>query len=97
MLLRRLGHHVVQVSTVAQGIGHLLGQDYVIVDLTLPDGVGITLLEQIRKHRWPIRVAVATGTTDPALLEQAESFEPELLLRKPIDVLSLLEWVGGPN
>ena len=96
-LLRRLGHHVVEASTVAQGIDQLPGQDYAILDLSLPDGVGISVMEQIREHAWPIRVAVATGSSDDALIEHAESLEPELFLRKPIDVLSLLEWVSRPN
>ena len=94
-LLTRRGHDTVAVGTVADGIAKLNGQACAIVDLNLPDGVGTTVLERIRTEGRPIRVAVATGTNDAALLSDAARHRPDLLLRKPYDVNVLLEWLDS--
>lgn len=94
-LLTRRGHHAVAVGTVADGLAALDGQGFAILDLNLPDGLGTTVLAQIRADRRPIRVAVATGTSDAILLADAEKHRPELLLRKPYDVNALIKWLDS--
>ena len=94
-LLTRRGHHVVAVGTVAGGLIELDGQGFAILDLNLPDGLGTTILERIRADGRPIRVAVATGTSDAALLSAAGRYTPDLVLRKPYDVNVLLEWLDS--
>ena len=91
------GHRVVAVATVAEGLAELDGQDCVILDLNLPDGLGTRVLERIRAEKRPIRVAVTTGSTDDAVLADVRLLKPELLLLKPIDVKVLLAWVAGPD
>jgi DNA-binding NarL/FixJ family response regulator len=69
------------------------GQTCAILDLNLPDGLGTVILERIREEERPIRVAIATGTTDLDLLSEAERHGPDLVLRKPVDLNALLEWL----
>ena len=94
-LLTRRGHHTVAVGTVADGLAALDGQGFAILDLNLPDGLGTTVLAQIRADGRPIRVAVATGTTDAVLLADAEELHPDLLLQKPYDVNALIKWIDA--
>ena len=94
-ILTRRGHHTVAVGTVNRGLAELDGQGFAILDLNLPDGVGTTVLAQIREEGRPIRVAVATGTTDPTLLAAVEKCQPHLLLRKPYDMNVLIAWLDS--
>jgi CheY-like chemotaxis protein len=92
-VLHRFGYDAAAASTVAEGLAQLDGQACAIIDLNLPDGVGTTILERIRAEQRPIRVAVATGTTDDDLLTEALSHRPDVILRKPFDVAALLKWL----
>ena len=92
-LLGRLGYQTVAVGSVAEGLAVLDGQACAILDLNLPDGLGTVILERIREEQRPIRVAVATGTSDLGLLSDAERHRPDLVLRKPVDLNALLEWL----
>jgi len=94
-ILNRRGHPTVAVGTVANGLAELDGQGFAILDLNLPDGLGTAILEQIRADRRPIRVAVATGTTDAALIADAERLRPDLILRKPYDMNVLIKWLDS--
>jgi len=92
-LLGRLGYQTVAVGSVAEGLAVLDGQACAILDLNLPDGLGTIILERIREEERPIRVAIATGTSDLGLLSDAERHRPDLVLRKPVDLNALLEWL----
>lgn len=92
-LLGRFGYHTVAVGSVAEGLAVLDGQACAILDLNLPDGLGTVILERIREEERPIRVAIATGTSDLGLLSEVERHRPDLVLRKPVDLNALLEWL----
>lgn len=92
-LLTHLGYHTVSAGNVAEGLAQLNGQQFAILDLNLPDGLGIQILEQIRINKRPMRVAIATGSRDEHLLSEAQTYRPDLLLRKPINVNVLLAWL----
>jgi two-component system cell cycle response regulator CtrA len=92
-LLTHLGYRTVSAGTVAEGLAQLNGQQFAILDLNLPDGHGTQILERIRINNRPMRVAIATGATDEALLSKAQGYRPDLLLRKPINVNVLLAWL----
>lgn len=95
-ILTNLGHRpVVGAGTLAEGMALLDGHAFVILDLNLPDGVGTKLLARIRREGHPIRVAVASGTTDGALFAEAERLGPDLVLRKPINLHTLLQWLNS--
>jgi CheY-like chemotaxis protein len=92
-LLTHLGYRTVEATTVAEGLAVLNGQQFAIVDLNLPDGAGTAILKRIRAENRPMRVAVASGTSDENLWAEAQSYKPDLLLRKPIDMNQLLAWL----
>lgn len=93
-VLELLGYEVVPVATVAESIERLDGQHCAVLDLNLPDGLGTTILRRIRTENRPIRVAVVSATTDRAMLDEARDLRAELILRKPINVNELIEWVS---
>jgi CheY-like chemotaxis protein len=94
-LLEHLEYQIIPVATVAESMELLDGQDYAIIDLNLPDGLGTTILRRIRDENRPIRVAVTTAAEGP-VFDEARKLEPELLLRKPINVNALLQWLCDP-
>ena len=69
--------------------------DCVVLDLCLPDGSGIDLLRSIRRHGPPVRVAVATGSADDAVLREIRRLRPDALFVKPVWAPALLEWLRG--
>ena len=91
--MRLLGYQSVPVATVAEGLERLNGQQIAILDINLPDGLGLHLLRRIRDEQRPIRVVVATASNDSELLDEARQLKAELILRKPIDVGRLMEWL----
>jgi CheY-like chemotaxis protein len=93
VLLGQFGYDVVPVATVAEGVARLDGQSRAILDLNLPDGLGTHILARIRNEGRPIRVAVTTGTMDESLVDEARRMDAELILRKPINVKTLIEWL----
>jgi CheY-like chemotaxis protein len=94
MLLSDLGYDTVPVATVADGLEKLDGQSCAILDLNLPDGLGTHVLKRIRDERRPIRVAVATGSTNMTLLDEAERLGATFF-QKPVNVNALIEWLEG--
>jgi DNA-binding response OmpR family regulator len=96
-LLALSGYDVASVGTVAAAL-ELLDRrpcDCVIVDLMLPDGAGTSILQRARARGAPVRVAVATGTDDPALLAEARRLKPDAFFEKPISLHKLIDWLQG--
>ena len=90
-ILRRKGYDVMVAHTVQAGLRQLADSpDWVLLDLMLPDGDGAQLLRHIRMQRLPIKVVVITAVNDAAHLHQVRELRPQLLLKKPLDVASLL-------
>jgi DNA-binding NarL/FixJ family response regulator len=65
--------------------------------MNLPDGVGTTVLARIRNEKRPIRVAVASGTSDQGLLAEAVRLDAEIILEMPIHLNKLMEWLDKPG
>ena len=95
MIFGRYGCQVISASTVAEGL-RLLDEDpdCVVLDLSLPDGLGIDILARIRELKMEVCIAVTTGSVDPGLLDAAASLHPDVLLRKPVDAKRLLNTFG---
>jgi CheY-like chemotaxis protein len=72
-LLKLNGFHATDVATGAEAIECLSEPPLcVLLDLMLPDGNGSAVLDHIRRHRLPIRVAVTSGAADrPSTAEVA--------------------------
>jgi two-component system, OmpR family, response regulator QseB len=96
-LLALSGFEVASVGMVAAALAWLDQHacDCVIVDLMLPDGAGTTVLQRVRSNGSYIRVAVATGTDDPALLAEARRLRPDGFFEKPISLAKLTAWLNG--
>jgi DNA-binding response OmpR family regulator len=77
----------VQAGTLAEGLAALDPvPDCLILDLSLPDGQGETILRKVREDNLPVRVViVATGESDVNRLAKVVALKPDLLVRKPID------------
>lgn len=91
-ILRRLGWSVWLARTVRDARHQLQRSfDAVILDLMLPDGDGVAVLRQIRRHNLSTIVAVTTGLTDPDRLQQINSLSQNLVLQKPINLAALLQ------
>jgi len=96
-LLALSGYEVTSVGTVAAALAWLDAHacDCVIIDLMLPDGAGTAILERLRAKGSAARVAVATGTDDPALLAEARRLKPDAFFEKPISLAKLTVWLNG--
>lgn len=94
-LLTRSGYNVACAATLDEANAKLLQMRpaCLILDLNLPDGAGTVLLQQIRAERLPIRVAVTTGATQPALLNEILRLEPDAFFWKPFNMSDLLRWL----
>ena len=66
----------------------------VVLDLCLPDGSGIDLLRTIRLRGPAVRVAVATGSADDAMLREVKRLRADAIFVKPLWPPSLLAWLG---
>ena len=86
-IFTRQGWEVIVAETMEAGLLALdLAPRCVILDLTLPDGSGETILRAIRSRGLSARVAVCSGTTDPVRVATVMALRPEVLLAKPYDL-----------
>jgi len=93
-IFTRKGWKVAVAATVADGLAKLdPAPDFLILDITLPDGEGTDILRQIREARLPTRVAVATAL-NPDSLPAVRRMSPEAFLQKPIDVTEMCRACG---
>jgi DNA-binding response OmpR family regulator len=59
--------------------------DWMVLDLTLPDGDGLALMHEVRERALRTRVAVVTGSSDPIRLWEATRLNAAMVVRKPVD------------
>ena len=97
MLLRHYGYDVDVAGTLADARRQLVGSDpdVIVLDLNLPDGSGLDLLEHARATGLRARVAVLTADVDPGHLRRLKGLRPDRFLRKPLNFLDLLAAVRG--
>jgi len=85
-LFRERGWQVSAARTVSEGLKLLdPPPDFILLDLTLPDGLGETILRKVREERLPTRVAVCSGVSDPLRHGHIRELHPEAMFQKPID------------
>lgn len=94
LLLRSLGHTVVEAASGRDAIARLEGGelvDAVLTDLRMPGMTGWDLIGAVRA-RWPsLRIGIITGS--PALAEQAR--EPvDVIIAKPVGPDALREAIA---
>jgi DNA-binding response OmpR family regulator len=89
------GHGVVAAATVGEGMECLAGSPTrSLLDIDLPDGVGTTMLRRIRDEHLPIRVAILSGSGDPALMAEVKSLNSDAMFRKPPEWDAVMDWVA---
>jgi DNA-binding response OmpR family regulator len=97
-ILTRLGWQVTEVPTIGLASSFLARTfDVVILDLMLPDGDGMVILERIRRMGGKCRVVITTGVSDPDRLKKVTANGPDLLLVKPIDLQTLMRFLDVPR
>lgn len=80
------GWEVCSAGSMAEGLRHLEPPPRcVLVDLTLPDERGESIVMRIRQDSRPIRIVVWTGCADPARLAAVQALGADVILQKPVD------------
>jgi CheY-like chemotaxis protein len=78
--------HVAHAATVGEAMALLdPPPDWVILDMNLPDGTGLAVLEAIRGADLPTRVVISSATTDARLIAAAVAHRPDVIIPKPLN------------
>lgn len=93
-LLKLNGFQATDVGTQADAIRRLSDNPLcVLLDLMLPDGNGSVVLDHIRRHQLPIRVAITSGAADwESMLQESR---PDAYFRKPLNIEQLVRWLAS--
>ena len=101
VLFEQTGRRVSIASTVADAISVASADrpDLMLIDLTLPDGNGLAILEELkRQHREPGVAVALTGHDEPEIAQRCAALGCEDVLLKPVPTRELLrraeEWLG---
>lgn len=98
ILFEQTGRRVSIAATVSEALSVARADcpDLMLVDLTLPDGDGLSILEVLRRENRSPRVAVAlTGHDDPAAAERCAAVGCAEVLVKPVPTRELLRRAEG--
>ena len=95
MVLRRRGFEVIAAAGLAEGIPLLASKapNFLILDLTLSDGLGTSALRYVREQKLATKVAITTGTSRREVLDAVDKLGPDKLFTKPYSVNDLVKWV----
>ena len=95
LLLRHYGFVPQMAATLADARRHLAGADpdVIVLDLNLPDGTGVDLLEHLRSTGRRARVVVLTAGTTAEHLTRLRFLKPDRVFRKPMNFLELLDGI----
>ena len=95
-LLRAARHVAVGCANATEAIRTLAGQqfDRAILDLMLPDRPGVDVLRFIRRRNLPTQVAILSGYHDPEAFPGLAELAPDVIFRKPVNVVALNRWLG---
>ena len=93
--IRRVHIEPVVAMTVGEALLHVEEQwpPAVVLDLRLPDADGTVLLRRLKRDSRKTRVAVVTGVPDLSRYVDLMHFPPDLLLKKPVDLPKLMNWL----
>ena len=98
LLLTHAGHRVItaQDGVLATSAASRHRPDMVILDVGLPGGSGLTVLDRLQAsvHLSSVPVLILTGRTDPECEARALQAGAREFLRKPADPQVLLAAVG---
>jgi CheY-like chemotaxis protein len=87
------GYVVLLARTLDDARAGLIRQpDFVLADLTNPDGSGVELIRRIRRRNDPVVVAVVIAPGEQAERE-LEPLHPDVIFRKPVGLWPILAWL----
>jgi CheY-like chemotaxis protein len=96
LLVKAKGHEATTAATVREGIERLgSGPTHLLLDMNLPDGPGTAILRHVRAAKLPVKVAVLSGSTDAAMLAEAEALGPDAVFRKPPAWDAVADWIAA--
>jgi two-component system, NtrC family, response regulator AtoC len=98
VLLESTGRRVSVVRTVADAVAAALAEpvDLMLLDLTLPDGSGLEILDALGDGAARPRVTVAlTGRDEPDVMRRCHALGCAAVLVKPVPARELLRRVDG--
>ncbi len=95
IILTRRGCDVTVASSIAEATEFLeRSPSTVLLDLMLPDGDGLLILERLRAMKSSTKVVVTTSVSDPNRLLAARNLRPHAILQKPINLVDLFRTMG---
>jgi len=93
-LLNSTGIAVEWVGSVKEGLAALSRiPAVVILDLMLPDGSGVEVLEAIRATNMRCKVAIVSASTDPETFRRVRAARPDAIFPKPLDFEDFVQWL----
>ncbi len=93
-LMETVGIKVEHVGTVKEGIAALVRVPAVVVlDLMLPDGSGVSVLEAIRSANLRCKVAVVSASTNAEIFSRVHKCRPDAIFPKPFDFQDFVDWL----
>lgn len=102
VLVEAMGHRCATAASVAEAVAVARADPptVILLDLTLPDGDGLALLDRLREAGAPIPVTVAlTGHDDAATRARCLAAGCRAVLTKPVSTATLLgglaDWTAG--
>lgn len=97
ILFEETGRRVSTAGTIAEAVACAAADrpDLLLLDVTLPDGDGLTVVEQLRAQGRDVGVVVAlTGHDEPAIAERCSRLGCADVLLKPVPTRELLRKTG---
>lgn len=97
ILFEETGRRVSVAGTIADAVTRATADrpDLVLLDVTLPDGDGLTIVERLRDAGQDVGVVVAlTGHDEPAIVERCTRLGCVDVLLKPVPTRELLRKAG---
>ena len=98
-ILRDAGYLVLEAHDAMQGFMYAQYDppDIILLDMQIPGGGGMSLLEKVRRvpRLAKVPIVVVTASTDAGLDEEVRAKGATSLLRKPVDRDQLLAFVQG--
>ena len=90
-LLETHGYKVECATTMREALAMLDHEPYhIILDLMLPDGSGLSILQYVKATTPWAKVCILSGWTGPLL---KENVQPDLILKRRTDVDRLVGWL----
>lgn len=94
-LLKLRGFETIVAESIAEAVRQLPETPKsILLDLMLPDGSGVAVLDEVRNRGLPIRIAVTTGAGNWEDLLSRGAHRPDAVFHKPLDFERVVDWLN---